>query len=97
MLERRDTYGQAQDCIKGLQGSSMARGRRRGFNPAAATHHSQLARAHTDVRMGSGWLRLYGLWLSANCAVRHLNRLNPIFFKNRVEPAQFEFSPSKSG
>jgi len=36
MLERRDTYGQAQVCSKGLQGSSVARGKWRDFSPAAA-------------------------------------------------------------
>ena len=49
MLKHRKTYGQAQVCNKGHQGSSGARNKRRGVNPEAYTHHSQPARAHTDV------------------------------------------------
>jgi len=63
MLEHRDTHGQAQVCNKGHQGSSGASNKRRGFSPAAATHHSQPARAHTDV---FGLSRLNPRFLSKN-------------------------------
>jgi len=48
ILEHRDTYGQAQVCSKGPQGSSEVRGKRRAFSPGAAARHSLSARVHVD-------------------------------------------------
>jgi len=48
VLQHRDTHGQAQVCSRGHQGSSGARGKRRGFSPRATAHHSQSAGVHTN-------------------------------------------------
>jgi len=45
VLENRDTYGQAEVSSGGHLGSSRAHGKQKGFGPAAATRHSQSARA----------------------------------------------------